>query len=119
MMLSSLLLILTIPDISLHAVSNTAECEALMAKGWGNRAVGATKMNADSSRSHSIFTINIEMLDTGATGNEHIRKVNMYTDGHTCLRRAQRVKMNLCLSLKISPLQLQLNGQWAASIDYY
>ena len=68
------------PDISLHAVSNTAECEALMAKGWGNRAVGATKMNADSSRSHSIFTINIEMLDTGATGNEHIRKVTSFTD---------------------------------------
>eukprot|EP00090_Calanus_glacialis_P013510 TRINITY_DN22193_c0_g1_i2.p1 TRINITY_DN22193_c0_g1~~TRINITY_DN22193_c0_g1_i2.p1 ORF type:complete len:890 (-),score=194.71 TRINITY_DN22193_c0_g1_i2:567-3236(-) len=61
-------------NISLHAVSNTAECEALMLKGWGNRATGATKMNADSSRSHSIFTINIEMLDTGATGNEHIRK---------------------------------------------
>ena len=61
-------------------MSNTAECEALMAKGWGNRAVGATKMNADSSRSHSIFTINIEMLDTGATGNEHIRKVTSFTD---------------------------------------
>ena len=62
-------------DISLHAVSNTAECEALMARGWNNRATGATKMNADSSRSHSIFTINIEMMDTGAGGSDHIRKV--------------------------------------------
>jgi len=61
-------------NISLHAVSNTAECEALMVRGWSSRATGATKMNAESSRSHSIFTINIEMLDTGATGNEHIRK---------------------------------------------
>ena len=62
-----------VKDISLHPVSNTGECEALMAKGWSNRAVGATKMNADSSRSHSIFTINIEMMDSGGDG--HIRKV--------------------------------------------
>ena len=63
-----------VKDISLHAVSNTAECEALMAQGWKNRATGATKMNADSSRSHSIFTINIEMMDSGGAG--HIRKVS-------------------------------------------
>ena len=94
---------LNVQDISLHPVSNTGECEALMAKGWNNRATGATKMNADSSRSlsvvtgnsshdsqysrtkdrfdqclsnvrsHSIFTINIEMMDSGGEG--HIRKV--------------------------------------------
>ena len=52
---------------------NTAECEALMDRGWKNRATGATLMNADSSRSHSIFTINIEMMQT--SGDEsHIRK---------------------------------------------
>ena len=27
-------------------------------------------------RSHSIFTINIEMLDTGVDGGQHIRKVS-------------------------------------------
>ena len=44
-----------------------------MERGWKNRATGATLMNADSSRSHSIFTINIEMMQT--TGEEsHIRK---------------------------------------------
>ena len=36
-----------------------------MEKGWKNRSVGATEMNADSSRSHSIFTISIEMMSTG------------------------------------------------------
>ena len=62
-----------VKDISLHPVANTGECEALMAKGWSNRATGATKMNADSSRSHSIFTINIEMMSS--TGDGQIRKV--------------------------------------------
>jgi len=49
----------------MHPVQNTAECEALMDRGWKNRSTGATLMNADSSRSHSIFTINIEMMGTG------------------------------------------------------
>jgi len=33
-----------------------------MEQGWRNRATGATIMNADSSRSHSIFTISVEMM---------------------------------------------------------
>ena len=35
-----------------------------MSKGWANRSTGATLMNADSSRSHSIFSISIEMMTT-------------------------------------------------------
>lgn len=49
-------------DLSQHAVSNVAECQELMDKGWCNRSTGATLMNADSSRSHSIFSITIEMM---------------------------------------------------------
>lgn len=33
-----------------------------MDQGWRNRATGATMMNTDSSRSHSIFTISVEMM---------------------------------------------------------
>lgn len=41
--------------------------------GWKNRSVGATLMNADSSRSHSIFTIHLEMLEMENSG-EHIKQ---------------------------------------------
>ncbi len=44
-----------------------------MDRGWKNRATGATLMNAESSRSHSIFTINIEMMQTSGD-DQHIRK---------------------------------------------
>ncbi len=49
-------------DLSYHTVHNVAECQKLMEQGWRNRAIGATLMNADSSRSHSIFTISVEMM---------------------------------------------------------
>lgn len=49
----------------MHPVSNVGECETIMSSGWQNRSVGATLMNADSSRSHSIFTIYLEACDTG------------------------------------------------------
>ena len=55
-------LVLLLLGLSLNEVRNVDECQLLMAKGWNNRSVGATLMNADSSRSHSIFTINIEMI---------------------------------------------------------
>ncbi len=52
--------------------------------GKKNRSVGATQMNQDSSRSHSIFTITIEMTEKydakGAKGGDsHIRvgKLNL------------------------------------------
>lgn len=57
----------------MHPVHNTKECEEVMDFGWKNRSVGATLMNADSSRSHSIFTIHLEMLEMENSG-EHIKQ---------------------------------------------
>ncbi|GAB6031638.1 Kinesin-like protein kif3a [Chamberlinius hualienensis] len=64
-----------IPELSTHPVQDVKDCERIMAKGWKNRAVGATLMNADSSRSHSIFTVSMEMMSTNDdTDSEHIRR---------------------------------------------
>lgn len=56
----------------MHTVHDVKECDATMQRGLRNRAVGATLMNADSSRSHSIFTVYVEMMELRADG-EHIR----------------------------------------------
>uniref|UniRef100_T1JLH8 Kinesin-like protein n=1 Tax=Strigamia maritima TaxID=126957 RepID=T1JLH8_STRMM len=64
-----------IPGLSWHSVHNVKECEDIMMQGWKNRSTGSTLMNADSSRSHSIFTVSVEMMDTHSTDDkQHIRK---------------------------------------------
>ncbi|XP_054402862.1 kinesin-like protein KIF17 isoform X4 [Pongo abelii] len=50
-----------VKGLSMHTVHSVAQCEHIMETGWKNRSVGYTLMNKDSSRSHSIFTISIEM----------------------------------------------------------
>ncbi len=52
-------------DLSMHTVHSVGECERIMDQGWRNRSVGYTLMNKDSSRSHSIFTIHLEICNTG------------------------------------------------------
>jgi kinesin family protein 3/17 len=47
-------------------------------EGWPgnkNRSVGATNMNAHSSRSHAIFSITIECSEKGADNQQHFRLV--------------------------------------------
>lgn len=56
-------------DLSMHSVHSVDECERVIEQGWKRRAVGYTLMNKDSSRSHSIFTIHLEICSTG--GNKH------------------------------------------------
>lgn len=81
-----------------------------MEQGWKNRHVGATLMNADSSRSHSLFTIYLEMATTDASsGTEHIcaGKLNLVDlagserqskTGATGDRLKEATKINLSLS---------------------
>ncbi|KNC26093.1 hypothetical protein FF38_05404 [Lucilia cuprina] len=52
----------TVPTLSTHTVVNAEECYHLLNMGNRNRVVGATLMNATSSRSHSIFTISLEQI---------------------------------------------------------
>ena len=74
-----------------------------------NRSVGATNMNAVSSRSHSLFQITIERSELGADGKQHIRagKLNLVDlagseriakTGATGDRLKEATKINLSLS---------------------
>jgi len=54
-----------VKGLSLHTVHSVVQCERIMETGWRNQAVGSTLMNKDSSRSHSIFTVNMEIYTVG------------------------------------------------------
>lgn len=55
-----------VPGLSRHVVTSSAAALRLLEQGSRARTVGATKMNEMSSRSHSVFTLNITInyLDT-------------------------------------------------------
>ncbi|XP_078482833.1 osmotic avoidance abnormal protein 3-like isoform X1 [Ciona intestinalis] len=111
-----------VKDLLKQPVSNVAECEQIMAFGWKNRSVGATLMNADSSRSHSIFTIYLEACDTGIDGGDHIRagKLNLVDlagserqskTGSTGERLKEATKINLSLSALGNVISALVDGK--------
>ncbi|KAG5457042.1 MAG: P-loop containing nucleoside triphosphate hydrolase protein, partial [Olpidium bornovanus] len=60
-----------VKDLSSFVVKSVGEMDGLMTAGNRNRSVAATEMNANSSRSHSIFTITVECCEKGADGRDH------------------------------------------------
>ncbi|XP_039611630.1 kinesin-like protein KIF17 isoform X1 [Polypterus senegalus] len=95
--------------LSHHTVHSVRECEVIMEQGWKNRSVGYTLMNKDSSRSHSIFTVHLEICSTDPSGKDHLRagKLNLVDlagserqskTGATGERLREATKINLSLS---------------------
>lgn len=60
-------------DLTQAIVSDQEAINRLMDQGQKMRTVGATAMNLTSSRSHSIFTIVVEINDVDEAGKDHIR----------------------------------------------
>ncbi|KAG7318866.1 hypothetical protein KOW79_017340 [Hemibagrus wyckioides] len=109
-------------DLSLHTVHSVAECERIMELGWKNRSVGYTLMNKDSSRSHSIFTIHLEICNTDAAGEDHLRagKLNLVDlagserqskTGATGDRLQEATKINLSLSALGNVISALVDGR--------
>lgn len=61
-----------VKDLSMIIVKSVSEMVNLMDKGNNNRSVGETAMNKDSSRSHSLFTVYIEVSEQNAIGEARI-----------------------------------------------
>ncbi|XP_051803774.1 kinesin-like protein KIF17 isoform X2 [Acanthochromis polyacanthus] len=109
-------------DLSMHTVHSVGECERIIEQGWRNRAVGYTLMNKDSSRSHSIFTIHLEICNTDAAGQDHLRagKLNLVDlagserqskTGATGERLREATKINLSLSALGNVISALVDGR--------
>ena len=55
-------------DLSVFMVNNADDMDKLMTMGNRNRSIGATNMNALSSRSHAIFSITVECSEKTVAG---------------------------------------------------
>lgn len=117
-----------VQNLSTHAVHSAEECEQLLAIGTKNRMVGATLMNAGSSRSHSIFIINLEQITTSngcANGSDDIAtikkgKLNLVDlagserqakTGATGDRLKEATKINLSLSALGNVISALVDGK--------
>ena len=59
-------------------VNNADDMDKLMTMGNKNRSIGATQMNAHSSRSHAIFSITVECSEKGPDGQQHFRYIILH-----------------------------------------
>ncbi|KAH0569814.1 Kinesin-like protein [Spironucleus salmonicida] len=93
-----------IENLTFHPVSTTRQISLLMEAGNAQRTTAATKMNATSSRSHSVFQIIVECEENGKirmgklnlvdlAGSERAEKT-----GATGARLQEGAKINLSLS---------------------
>ncbi|KAL7422520.1 Kinesin-related motor protein [Cryptotrichosporon argae] len=59
-------------------VRNLKEGLALLNRGSQRRQVAETKMNTESSRSHSIFTLTVHVKETSVAGNEDMLRIGKF-----------------------------------------
>jgi hypothetical protein len=107
-----------VKDLSSFICKSSKEMQAVQETGRKNKSMGETKMNARSSRSHSVFTLTLECSELGPDGKDHIRvgKLNMVDlagserqskTNATGQRLEEAIKINLsltCLCQVISAL---------------
>lgn len=97
-----------VKDLTYIVCDSAAAIDKVMTEGNRHRTVGATLMNAESSRSHSIFTIIVEMSQN-VDGRDVVRrgKLNMVDlagserpskTGATGARMKEGIKINLSLT---------------------
>ncbi|XP_052565500.1 osmotic avoidance abnormal protein 3 isoform X2 [Culex pipiens pallens] len=113
----------TVQGLSMHTVHGMKECVELLEMGAKNRMVGATLMNIESSRSHSIFTISLEQMssDVGQSRGVIKRgKLNLVDlagserqskTGATGDRLKEATKINLSLSALGNVISALVDGK--------
>eukprot|EP00735_Rhodelphis_limneticus_P011034 TRINITY_DN4082_c0_g1::TRINITY_DN4082_c0_g1_i1::g.11857::m.11857 TRINITY_DN4082_c0_g1::TRINITY_DN4082_c0_g1_i1::g.11857 ORF type:complete len:795 (+),score=255.95,sp/P46871/KRP95_STRPU/50.96/0.0,Kinesin/PF00225.18/3.6e-119,Kinesin/PF00225.18/3.8e+03,Kinesin/PF00225.18/3.3e+03,PIF1/PF05970.9/0.082,PIF1/PF05970.9/6.8e+03 TRINITY_DN4082_c0_g1_i1:33-2387(+) len=111
-----------VKDLTTFCVNCVEEIELVMNSGKKNRATGATLMNQDSSRSHSIFSMTIESCQVGVDQQQHIRvgKLNLVDlagserqskTGATGNTFREATKINLSLTALGNVISALVSGQ--------
>lgn len=111
-----------VKDLSSFVTKSIKEIDHVMNVGNQNRSVGATEMNAHSSRSHAIFVVTVECSEEGADGENHIRvgKLNMVDlagserqakTGAAGERLKEATKINLSLSALGNVISALVDGK--------
>ena len=109
-----------VQDLKTVIVSNKEEMVGVLSRGKKNRVTGATAMNDKSSRSHAIFTINIEVSELGLDGEQHIRKGKFNLVDLAGSERAAKTKasgMRLAEGCKINLSLSALGNVISALVD--
>ena len=111
-----------VKDLSTTVVKNADDMDAIMTKGNSNRSVGATNMNAHSSRSHAIFTTTIECAEKGADKQTMFRVGKLHLvdlagserqakTGASGQRLKEATKINLSLSTLGNVISALVDGK--------
>ncbi|KAK2163150.1 hypothetical protein LSH36_84g00049, partial [Paralvinella palmiformis] len=111
-----------VKDLSAFVVNNADDMDRIMTLGNKNRSVGATNMNAHSSRSHAIFTVTVECSDKGPDGKQRVRVGKLHlTDlagserqsktGAEGKRLKEATKINLSLSTLGNVISALVDGK--------
>ncbi|OQS05106.1 kinesin [Thraustotheca clavata] len=110
-----------VKDLTEVVVNDVASINRVMTRGFKNRTIAATLMNEGSSRSHSIFTIIIEISEK-VNGEDHFRagKLNLVDlagserqskTGATGARLKEGCKINLSLSALGNVISALVDGK--------
>lgn len=113
-----------VEDLTKYTVKNYKEIEEIINNGNKNKTLGATLMNATSSRAHTIITLELIQRETGAikttekisvvnlvdlAGSEKVAKTDAQGDR---LKEACSINKSLtCLGIVIHQLYLKSEGQ--------
>ncbi|KAJ3114015.1 Kinesin-like protein kif3a [Phlyctochytrium bullatum] len=114
-----------VKDLRTFVIKDVDEMDRLMTFGNKNRSVGATEMNARSSRSHSIFTITVEASERDVedgSGECRIRAGKLHLvdlagserqskTGATGERLKEATKINLSLSALGNVISALVDGK--------
>ena len=68
---------MVVDNLKHFMVNSFQECEKLLDEGLTNRTVGSTAMNATSSRSHCVFTLELQQLQEGGSSTLSGSKITL------------------------------------------